>query len=126
MPARYVIHIEHHLVVSTGWDRVSSAEIVAHRDQLRKDPDFNPTFNQLVDGRAVTGLDVSMDEARKIASGTLFSSSSRRAFVASNLAILGMARLMETYSQRAEGREQVRVFHDLPTALQWLGLESLP
>lgn len=126
MPARYVIHTEHHLVISTGWDRVSSAEIVAHRDQLHKDPDFNPAFDQLVDGRAVTGLDVSMKEARTIASRTLFSPSSKRAFVASSLAILGMARLMETYSKMSAGREQVRVFHDLLSALQWLGLESLP
>jgi hypothetical protein len=105
---------------------VTCAEILAHRDQLVNDPRFRPEFDQLVDGRAVTALDITLDEANTIASGSPFSRESRRAFVASNLLILGFARLMETYSRRSEGREQVRVFHSLPPALKWLGLETLP
>ena len=125
MPARYVIDKERRLVISTGWDRVTCAEILAHRDQLTRDPDFDPDFNQLVDGRAVTALDITLDKANAIASRTPFSPQSRRAFVASDLMILGLVRLMETYAQRTEGREQVRVFHDLPAALQWLGLQAV-
>jgi hypothetical protein len=68
MPIRYVIDKDRRVVVSIGWDRVSSAEIRAHRDQLANDPDLNPAFNQLVDGTAVTALDISMDEAKEIAS----------------------------------------------------------
>lgn len=52
MPCRYVIDIEQRLVISTGWDRVTFAEIKAHQDQLVSDPDFNPEFNQFVDATA--------------------------------------------------------------------------
>ncbi len=101
--ARYVIDQERRLMISTGWDRVTFAEIVAHRGQLASDPEFDPEFDQLVDGRAVTELDLSLEDAKAIASRSLFSSSSRRAFVASDLAILGMARLVETYSRQVRG-----------------------
>jgi len=124
MPSRYVIDTERRLVISVGWDRVTCAEVLAHRYQLRSDPNFNPEFNQLADGTAVTALDISMDEAKKIASSSPFSPTSRRAFVASSLVVLGMARMMETYSRIGKDREQVRVFHDRKAALEWLGLED--
>ena len=111
-------------MVSTGWERVTATEILQHRRQLRDDPAFNPDFDQLVDGRAVTGLDISLAEAKAIAAETPFSPKSRRAFVASGLPILGMARLMEAAAARGENREQVRVFHDFSEALKWLGLQS--
>ena len=122
MPCRYVIDRERRLVISVGWDRVTAAEIKAHREQLARDPDFN----QLVDGMAVTALDISMDEAKTFASGSVFSPTSRRAFVAGNLFILGMARLMETYARMTKGREQVNAFHNRDEAMKWLGLDSLP
>jgi len=105
---------------------VSSLEIQEHRNQLAGDPEFNPDFDQLVDGTAVTGLDVSMDDAKLIASATVFSPVSRRAFVASNLLILGVTRMMETYAHIGKGREQVKVFHDRNEAMKWLGLQTLP
>ena len=126
MPTRYVIDTEKRLVISSGWDCVTCAEVLAHRKRLVSDPDFDPTFDHLVDGRAVTGLQITMDEAKTIASTSPCSPQSRRALVASSLFVLGFARLMETYSRRVNGREQVCVFHDLPSALKWLGLEALP
>lgn len=126
MPSRYRIDKEQRLVISAGWDRVSCAEILAHRDQLAGDPDFSPDFDQLVDGTAVTALDISLDEARTIASRTIFSPKSRRAFVANNLIILGLARMMETYARIGKGREQVKVFHNGDEALKWLGLDLPP
>ena len=68
MPIRYVIDKTQRLVFSTGWDRVTAAEILAHRGQLTADPDFDPTFNQLVDGRAVTAVDISIADVKDIAS----------------------------------------------------------
>ena len=126
MPCRYVIDKERRLVISAGWDCVTTEELKAHRAQLAKDPEFDPDFDQLVDGTAVTNLEISMAEAKVFASQSVFSPRSRRAFVASNLLILGLARLMETYARMGKGREQVSVFHDRATALKWLGLENLP
>ena len=126
MPCRYAINTERRLVISKGWDRVTCAEILAHREQLMKDSEFDPDFNQLADGTAVTALDISMEEAKAIASKTIFAPASRRAFVAKSPVILGIARIMETYSRISKGREQVKVFHDRGEALKWLGLETLP
>jgi hypothetical protein len=93
---------------------------------LVKDSEFNPDFNQLVDGTAVTALDISIEDAKAIASKTIFSPTSRRAFVAKSPVILGIARIMETYSRITKGREQVKIFHDCGEALKWLGLDAFP
>ena len=126
MPYHYVIDTERRLVISTGWDRLTFAEIKAHQDQFTSDPDFDPTFNQLIDATAITALDLSIDEARTIASRHLFSSTARRAFLATSPAIFGMGRLLEAYHGMAEVPEQVCVFSDRASALKWLGLEALP
>ena len=121
-----MIDKEQQLVISTGSDRLAFAEVKAHQDQLLNDPDFNSEFNQLIDLRAATSLDLSVDEAKIIARRRLFSPTSRRAFVAANPTIFGMGRMMEAYNELSNAASQVRVFYDLPSALKWLGLESRP
>jgi hypothetical protein len=99
----------------------------AHQDKLASDPDFNPEFNQFVDATAVTNLDLSVDEARKLADRRLFSSTSRRAFLGSGLSMsAGVVRLAEAYFRIVKKRESISVFHDREAALKWLGLGQLP
>jgi len=126
MPCCYVIDIEQRLVISTAWDRVSFAEVKAHQDQLASDPDFNPEFNQFVNATAVTALDISIEEAKTIAGRRFFAPTAKRAFLASSLPVLGLGRVMEMYAKVTGKREQVRLFHDRASALQWLGLENVP
>ena len=126
MPCRYFIDKERRLVVSTGWDRVTFAEMRAHEDQLMRDPDFNPEFNQVIDGRKCTALDISIDEAKTLAGRRIFSPLSRNAWVATDPTIYGMGRLIATYHEMGKMPSQVCVFYDLASALKWLGLEALP
>ena len=126
MPCSYAIYKEPRLVVTKVWDRVAFAEIRAHQDQFVSDPDFNPEFNLLIDATGITKLDISTNEARTIASQGLFSSTSRRAFLASDPAVFGMGRLLAAYHAMATKREQVDVFYDRASALKWLGLEDDP
>ncbi|SRR6266700_3927832 len=126
MLARYVIDKERRLVISTGSEQLTFSQVKTHQDQLLNDPDFDPEFNQLIDMTAVTSLDISVDEAKMIARRKLFSSTSRRAFVATSPTIFGMGRMMEAYHEMSNVASQVRVFYDLPSALKWLGLESRP
>jgi len=121
MPCRYVIDPERRLIITTGWDRVTFFEAKAHQDQLATDPEFDPEFNQLVDGTAITALDISTDQARLIAARRFFSPRSRRAFLANGLSVLAIGRLMEGSIKREKQREQVALFHDRDEALQWLG-----
>jgi hypothetical protein len=123
MPCRYVIDVRLGLVISTGWGRVTFEEMKAHQEQLLNDPAFDPTFNQLVDGTAITALEATPDELKTIMRRKFFSATSRRAFLGSSLPILGMGRLMELYLKMESGREQGCLFHDRKSAMQWLGVE---
>ena len=125
MPWGYVIDKERRLVRSACWGYVIFADAKAHQDQLSKDPDFVPDFNQLLDLTGVTTLEISTEEAKTIARGTLFfSPPSRRAWVASDPLVFGMARLVEAYREMAGAREEFRVFYDRAEALKWLGIDG--
>jgi hypothetical protein len=126
MPCRYVIDKERRLVVTTAWDRVTFAEAKAHQDQLANDPAFDPDFDQLLDASAAVAIDASLQEIQTIACRRLFSSASRRAFVAIEPVVFGMGRMLQTYLEIAKAKEQIRVFYDRSSALEWLGLQSDP
>lgn len=125
MPFSYVVHKEYRLVISTGSDCVTFGEIKTRQDQTKTDPDFNPEFNQIVDLRAVTRFDMSSEQAKALARRMIFATTSKRAFVAANPAIFGVARMWEIFTEMADHPSEVRVFYDLPAALTWLGLENL-
>jgi len=126
MPFSYVVYGEHRLVISTGSDVVTWEEIKARQDQTKTDPDFNPEFNQIVDLRAVTGFDMTTDQARLLARRMIFSATSKRAFVAASPAVFGVGRMWEIFTELSDNPSELRVFYDLPSALKWLSLESLP
>jgi hypothetical protein len=126
MPFSYVVYSEHRLVISTGSDRVTWEEIQARQDQTKTDPDFNPEFNQIVDLRAVTAFAMTSDQARVLARRMIFSLTSKRAFVAANPAVFGVGRMWEIFTEMSDNPSEIRVFYDLPSALKWLNLESLP
>ncbi len=126
MPCSYAVYKERRLVITKIWDRVAFSEMRSHQEQFRNDPDFDPEFNLLIDATGATAFDISTDEARTIASQGLFSPASRRALLASNPAIFGMGRLIGVYHAMATKQEQLRVFYDRASALQWLGLKDDP
>ena len=126
LPVHYAIYREQRLVISTALGRLTFAEVKEHQNQLLNDPEFNPEFNQLLDLSAVTDMDLSIDEAKMAARRRMFSPASRRAILASRPAIYGMGRLLGAHHELAEGSSQVGIFYDLPSALEWLGLDSLP
>ena len=126
MPLSYVVYREHRLVISTGSGCMTWEEIKERQDQLKTDPDFNPEFNEIVDLRAVTGFDMTSEHARVLARRVLFSFTSKRAFVAANQAVSGVARMWEVFTEISDNPSQIRLFNDLPSALKWLKLDSLP
>ena len=126
MPFRYVVHKDRRLVVSTGLDCVSWNEIKACQDLTKTDPNFNPEFDQIVDLRATTSFDMTVEQAGALARRMIFSFSSKRAFVASSPAVFGMGRVWEAFTELSDNPSQIQVFYDLSPALKWLGLEALP
>jgi hypothetical protein len=126
MPFSYVVYSEDRLVISTGSGRVTWEEIKDRQDQTKTDPNFNPEFNQIVDLRTVTGFDMTSDHARLLAHRMIFSATPKRAFVAASPAVFGVGRMWEMFTEMSDSPSDIRVFYDLPSALKWLNLESLP
>ena len=128
VPYTYAIDHERQLVVSTGSGVLTTADIVAHIDRLRSDPNFDPGFRQLMDFTQVTEAQLPSDEIRRLAQITLFSSRSQRAIVVgSSPFFYGLARMyeMSLHSSGTDGA-WTHVFEDLDSAKQWLGLDDPP
>jgi hypothetical protein len=126
MPFSYVVHNDLRLVVSTGYKRLSWSEIKRCQDLTQSDPDFNAQFDQIVDLRSVTGFAITAEQARMLAGRRIFSFTSKRAFVASNSAIFGMLQMWEAFAELSDNHSQIRVFHELSSALKWLRSEAGP
>ncbi len=122
----YIYHIEkaQGLIVSTTLDRVTYAEIRDHQDRLLLDCDFDPKFNQLIDGTKATAVDIFIEEARMVASRRVFSTTSKRAYVSPGPAVPGVGLLMASYHEAGMVSSRTRVFCDFPSALDWLRLEA--
>jgi hypothetical protein len=124
MPYNYHIEKARGLVISAALDRVTYAEIRDHQDQLLSDSDFDPKFNQLIDGTRTTALDLSGEEARMVALRRVFSATSRRAYVSPGPIVPGIGLLMAVYQESGMVSSGMRVFYDFPSALDWLQREA--
>jgi len=120
MPCDYIIDKKRRLILCTGWDHLTFGDMKAQQVELANNPEFDPSFNQLVDVSKVTHLDLSIPQAKTIAKHGIYLPTSRRAVVVASPEVYGMARLMDTYHSLATGREMVRVFYHREEALQWL------
>ena len=117
MPVHSVIDKQGGLVLTFAEGLVTFAEIDQHQQRLLSDPDFDPHFNQLIDARAATGMNMSPREIRTVSERPLFASTSRRAIVATLPDVVAIARLMKTYHQACG---EAAVFSRLDEAYQWL------
>ena len=123
MPASYNIDKERRLVISTVSGVVTLADGLAHQRNLRNDPDFDPSFSQLMDFRQVIRVDLSGEDVRKLAQTTIFSPNSRRAMLVSSDLEYGLARMFEILRETM-GERGIRVFRDLNEALDWVLAKS--
>jgi len=126
MPVHSVIYKEQRLVITVGEGRLTFDDVNANQYRLLNDPAFDPEFNQLLDGTALTAIDITIDNIRQVVRSKLFSPASRRAVVVSSTFIYGMARMIQTYNELSQGSTSVSIFRDRPSALKWLAVGSLP
>ncbi len=121
MPASDRIDKSLGLVFTTGEGVLTAQDILTHQQRLRDDPDFGPSYDQLIDLRDVIEFSVSGAEMRTIAAHHLFNEGSRRAIVAETRFSFGMARMYEIL--REAEPDQIKVFRDMAEARRWLGLD---
>jgi hypothetical protein len=121
VPVTYAIDPEKKLVLSRIWGPATESEVLEHNRQLRHDPLFDPSYQQLADMSGVTELLVPTSTVRETALDSFFSPGVRRAFVATGDGAFGMARM---FALHAESLGQVvEVFRDRGEAERWLGLK---
>jgi len=125
MSIRYTIDKERRLVVTIGQGCVSPAEIRNLRNQALSDPGFDREFNEIVDFRAVTLLDMNGQQVRELAETEIFSPNSKIALVSPNPGTFGTGRMYGIYNEMSKARSKFYAFYDLPSALKWLGLNDL-
>ena len=120
MPISYDIDPKQRLVTSLLWGPVTEEEVHGHNRQLRTDPNFDPSYRQLCDMTGVTEIIVGTKMINETSLDQFFNPGTRRAFVASNDGVFGMARM---FALRAEGLGQtIEVFRDRDKAEEWLGI----
>jgi hypothetical protein len=116
---RYSIDKQRRLIHTTAEGRVTFDDIKGHQNRLLTDPDFDATFDQLIDMTAATKFEISADDARTLAKRCIFSAESRRAFVATEPHIFGLGRMMEIYRE-GQRYADVHVFYTMEEAVKWL------
>ncbi len=122
MPWNYRIDAERRLVITTAWDKLTSAECVQHQHKLLNDPAFEPDFFQFVDFADVVDFDMDRATVAELARFNLFSAKSRRAFFAPHPLAFCVSRMFMAFRDAHGGEEQIEVFEDRSEALRWLGV----
>ena len=120
MKISYSIDQQRRLILTTAKGRVTFEDIRGHQDRMLADPDFDASFDQLIDTTTATRFDISPKEALILSERRMFSPTSRRAFVAADSQTFGLGLLMEIYHESLEYAD-VEVFYSMDQALRWLG-----
>ena len=119
MPAFYKIDRENRLVMSSASGAVTIADALAHDEKLVHDPDFDPSFSQLLDLSHISKIEVTTEHIRTLAQRSCFSPNSRRAFLVATDNAYGIARMFEVLRESA-GDTGIEVFRTLDEALEWV------
>jgi len=101
MPASYKIDKELRLVTTIGSGRLRLGDALAHQESLRKDPDFDPSFSQLMDLTQVTQYDIDSNDIHKLTHRGVFSPTSRGAILVEGDLGYGFGRMFEILRENA-------------------------
>jgi hypothetical protein len=120
LPATYEIDPHRRLITSRLWGAVTDVEVYDHNEKLRADPNFDPTYQQLTDLSGVTEIGVTTGMINTTSLDQFFEPGTRRAILATDDGVFGMARM---FAIRAESVGQtIQVFRDERQARDWLGI----
>ena len=98
---------------------ITFADLLAHQEKLLADPDFSSDFSQFMDLTHVTKVELTNEELRRLAAGSIFSSASRRAILVSSDLVFGLSRMFEIFRETLV-EKGIRVFRNLDDALDWV------
>jgi hypothetical protein len=119
MPCSYKIDKERKMVMSTGYGVFTLADALGHQERLRNDPDFDPSFCQLMDFTHTTKIDLRGEDVRRLAQTSIFAHDSKRAILVTSETAFGFARMFEIL-RSTFGEKGIQVFRNLENALDWV------
>ena len=123
MPAQYKIDTERRMVFTVAYGILTDQDAYTHQEKLRDDPDFDPSFSQLIDSTNVTKADgLSTEAIYNLARRNPFGAGAQRAFVASNRLLYVMFHVFQTLTE--DHSDEVVIFKDLTEAREFLKLET--
>ena len=124
MPWSCFIDVQQRLVFTQMTGVVTPADIEAEMQAVKSDPNFDPSFNHLIDGfDSKPAPDFPTDKIRELGSHTIFDKNVRRALVVSGDLAFGLARMFGTYRE-IHGELNLQVFRSREAALHWLGVKQ--
>ena len=122
MPLDFVIDAEHRIVYSRAWGEFTEADVLAHRQRLKADPQFDNTFRQLADFSMVTRFAIPSTSVKALTSSDPWDSDARRAFFAPADVVFGMARMYEMLMGKYTSN--IAVFRRAEEAERWLRIDE--
>ena len=127
MPITYTIRKNEGVVVSRHLGEVSDQELLDTYRQLYNDPDYQPSFNKVVDLRTTKSTGRSPDALRDIAQliksryATTYERA-KTAIIAPRDLSFGLARMYQVFSE--DTPQETMVFREVQQALDWLHLSG--
>ena len=122
MPIVYKIDKLSGTVFSNAYGIITNHEAYLHQDKLRDDPDFEPSFAQLVDCMNITNAEnLSTEAIHHLAERNPFGLGSKRAFVTSMNLMYGLGRMFQMLTD--DHPDEPTVFRDMQEARKYLSLD---
>ncbi|PCJ60029.1 MAG: hypothetical protein COA79_09495 [Planctomycetota bacterium] len=122
MTIEYTILKDLHLVIIFTFDKVNDQASRKIFEEISRDDDFSPDFNQLSDARFITENMVTADGLRVVAQVSPFSKISKNALLVNRDLEKGRANQYGIFS--TESNEFFLVTTELDYAVKWLGHEE--
>jgi hypothetical protein len=119
MPCAYRIDKDLKSVTSRWTGTATDVDVQRYREDLLNDPEFDRSYDQLIDFSDVTAFRVTLKLIQTVARNRIFGETSRTAIVAPEDVAFGSSRAFQAYS----ASHVVMVFRDLEEARRWLDLE---
>ena len=109
------------VVYSTSHGVLTGDDLLAHRENLVRDPEVDLDHRQLWDFRGVIKVAVSRKDLMELLESTSpFGQGSRRAFVAASDVDYGMLKMIQLLRGTCAG--EIMVFRDIHEARRWLAV----
>lgn len=107
-------------MVTTGTGFVTFEECKQHQDRLLDDPEFDSTFNQLLDFSNASSVQLNESNIRFLVVRHVFTRPSRRAIVSTDPQLIDLMRTGAELRKQFFGDENVQFFPNREAALRWL------